>query len=92
MRSTGTHAEAIEALIAALQRGEFDEAAARRLYTLGPDAVALALLAATRRISELQSLAAAGGDSLSTPCASGPTSRPSATKAAFCAWAGGWMP
>jgi transposase len=67
MRSTATRATAIEALIAALQRGEFDEAAARRLYTLGPHAVALALLAAARRISELQSRAAAGGVSPSTP-------------------------
>jgi len=52
MRRTATHADAIETLIAALQRGEFDEAAARRLYTLGPDAVTLALLAAARRIAE----------------------------------------
>jgi hypothetical protein len=60
MRSTATHADAIETLIAALQRGEFDEAAARRLYTLGPHAVTLALLAAARRISELQARAPAG--------------------------------
>jgi transposase len=67
MRSTATRADAIEALIAALQRGECDEAAAQRLYTLGPDAVALALLAAARRISELQSRVAVGGISPSTP-------------------------
>ena len=60
MRSTATHADAVETLIAVLQRGEFDEAAARRLYTLGPDAVTLALLAAARRSSELQARAAVG--------------------------------
>jgi len=42
-------------------------AAARRLYTLGPHAVALALRAAARRISELQARAAAAGVSPSTP-------------------------
>ena len=67
MRSTATHSEALQRLIAALQRGECDEATARRLYTLGPDAVALALLAAARRISELQARAMTAGVSPSTP-------------------------
>lgn len=52
MRSTATRADAIEAFITALQRGECDEATARRLYTLGSDAVTLVLLAAARRIAE----------------------------------------
>ncbi|MFQ5464179.1 MAG: IS66 family transposase [Phycisphaerae bacterium] len=52
MRKTATRSEALDKLLAALQSGVCDEAAARQLYTLGPDAVILALLAAARRISE----------------------------------------
>jgi transposase len=52
MRSTAADADSIPTLIAALQRGALDEAAARRLYAFGPDVVALALLAAARRIAE----------------------------------------
>lgn len=44
-------------LLAAALRGELDEAQARRLYRLGPEAVTLALLALTRRIAELQNRA-----------------------------------
>ena len=54
MRKTTTRADALETLVAALQSGHCDEAAARQLYTLGPEAVTLALLAAARRITELQ--------------------------------------
>jgi len=52
MRKTATRSDALDSLVAALQSGVFDEAAARELYTLGPDAVTLALLAAARRIAE----------------------------------------
>jgi transposase len=54
MRSSVTRAEALDKLVAALQSGVCNQAAARELYALGPDAVTLALLAAARRISELQ--------------------------------------
>jgi transposase len=73
MRSTARRAAArdkavaLDQLVAALQCGECDEAAARRLYTLGPDAVTLALLAAARRISELQARTTTAGVSPSTP-------------------------
>jgi hypothetical protein len=56
----------LDSLVAALQSGNFDEAAARKLYTLGADAVTLALLAAARRITELQAQTA-GGVSPATP-------------------------
>jgi len=52
MRKTATRSDALDSLVAALQSGLFDEAAARKLYTLGRDAVTLALLAAARRIAE----------------------------------------
>ncbi|MCP4991312.1 MAG: IS66 family transposase [Colwellia sp.] len=61
MRNTATRSDALDSLLAALQSGVCDEAAARQLYTLGPHAVSLALLAAARRIAELQVQAAAGG-------------------------------
>jgi len=54
MRKTATRSNALDTLVAALQSGVCDEAAARKLYTLGPHAVSLALLAAARRINELQ--------------------------------------
>ena len=66
MRKTATRSNALDGLVAALQSGLFDEAAARQLYTLGPDAVTLALLAAARRISELQAQSA-GAVAPSTP-------------------------
>jgi transposase len=61
MRKTATRADALNTLVAALQSGRFDEDAARKLYTLGPHAVTLALLAAARRITELQAQVAGGG-------------------------------
>src|SRR4030042_452490 len=45
-------AKALHKLVAALQAGVCDEMTARQLYTLGRDAVILALLAAARRIGE----------------------------------------
>ena len=54
MRSSARCSNALDALVAALQSGACDEAAARQLYALGPHAVTLALLAAARRIAELQ--------------------------------------
>jgi hypothetical protein len=51
MRSSATRSDALDRLVAALQTGVCDQAAARQLYALGPDAVTLALLAAARRIS-----------------------------------------
>ena len=58
MRKTATRSDALDSLVAALQSGICDEAAVRQLYTLGPDAVTLALLAAARRISEPQTQSA----------------------------------
>lgn len=66
MRQPTTRTNTLDELVAALRSGVCDEATARRLYTLGPDAVALALLAAARRISELQAQTA-GGVGPSTP-------------------------
>jgi len=66
MRKTTTRANTLDELVAALQSGVCDETTARRLYTLGPDAVTLALLAAARRIAELQTQTASG-NSPSTP-------------------------
>jgi transposase len=52
MRSATTHPRSLDELVAALQSGICDEATARRLYQLGPQAVTLALLSAARRIAE----------------------------------------
>jgi len=52
MRSATTRAKALDSLVAALRSGQFEEAVARELYTLGPATVTLALLAAARRIAE----------------------------------------
>ncbi|MFH0983550.1 MAG: hypothetical protein V2A79_18705 [Planctomycetota bacterium] len=49
--------QAAKALIQAALRGELTEVQARRLYAEGPEAVVLALLAASRRIAELRTLA-----------------------------------
>ena len=66
MRGTARRSDTLDKLVAALQSGVCDPAAARELYPLGPDAVTLALLAAARRITELQTQTA-GGLSPSTP-------------------------
>jgi len=60
MRRT-TRVEARDRLVAALQSGVCNEAAAAELYRLGAEAVTLALLAAARRIAELQACTADGG-------------------------------
>lgn len=52
MRSVAVHSGVLHDLVAALQTGVCDEAAALRLYGLGAEAVKLALLAAARRIAE----------------------------------------
>lgn len=63
MRSATTHSNSLDELVAALQSGVCDEAAARRLYQLGPHAVTLALLSAARRIAELQTQTRAASSS-----------------------------
>jgi transposase len=74
MRKTATGSDALDALVVALQSGVCDEVAARQLYTLGSDAVTLALLAAARRIAEqdarlalLETRTSAAGVSPATP-------------------------
>jgi len=46
---------ACQGLVKAARRGQLTEAQARQLYELGPEAVTLALLAASQRIAELES-------------------------------------
>lgn len=48
----------LQAIIGAALRGELDQAAAERLHTFGPEAVAIAMLAASKRIAERQGAAA----------------------------------
>ena len=71
MRKTATRSDALDTLVTALRSGCFDEAAARQLYTLGPDAVTLALLAVARRIAEqdarIAELQTATGNAAATP-------------------------
>ena len=55
------------ALVDAALHGELSEAQALRLYRLGPEVVKLALLAASRRIAELQNPAIEHTSSPSTP-------------------------
>ena len=45
-------ARTVDAIIDAALRGELDETRARQLHALGPEAVALALLATSKRIAE----------------------------------------
>ncbi|MCX7012256.1 MAG: IS66 family transposase [Candidatus Sumerlaeota bacterium] len=54
MGQAGIKGARAKALIAVALRGELSEAQARELYRLGPEAVTLALLAAARRIADLQ--------------------------------------
>ena len=51
-------------IIDAALRGQLDEALARKLHALGPEAVALAMLATSRHIAELESK---GGDATPSP-------------------------
>ena len=60
-------AESLRAIIDAALRGQLDEALARQLHELGPEAVALAMLATCRRIAELESKGGNGKPSPSTP-------------------------
>ena len=45
-------ARTLEAIVNAALRGKLDETCARRLHDLGPEAVALAMLAASKHIAE----------------------------------------
>ncbi len=65
MRS-GT-AKTLDGIIHAAQRGELDESTARQLHALGVEAVALAMLAVSRHIAELQELSQGQTPSPSTP-------------------------
>ena len=60
-------AKTLHAIITAALRGQLDESHARRLHHLGPEAVALAMLAASKRIAELQGSSQTQPPSLSTP-------------------------
>ncbi len=51
--STGTSAQ-LQAIINAALGGQLDQAAAQRLHAFGPEAVGIAMLAASKRIAELQ--------------------------------------
>ena len=57
----------LRVIIDAALRGELDEALARGLHDLGPDAVALAMLATAKRIAELEGKDSAASASPSTP-------------------------
>lgn len=60
-------AKTLRVIVDAALRGELDEAGARRLHALGPEAVVLALLAASRRIAQLQGQTTGSTPSPSTP-------------------------
>jgi hypothetical protein len=60
-------AKTLDVIIQATLRGELDETRARRLHALGPEAVLLAMLAASQRIAELQGVSQAQQLSPSTP-------------------------
>jgi len=47
----------LQAIINAALRGQLDQAAAERLHAFGPEAVGIAILAASKRIAELQATA-----------------------------------
>lgn len=71
MRSVAVDSGVLDDLVAALQTGVFDEAAALRLYGLGSEAVTLALLAAARRIAELQTQVSADPSTITPATPSG---------------------
>jgi transposase len=60
-------AKTLRAIIDAALRGQLDEAMARKLHKLGPEAVALATLSMSRRIAELENKGGDGQSSPSTP-------------------------
>jgi len=67
MASATVHSKATEGLIEAALRGALTKAQARRLVDENPEVLALALLAASKRIAELQGLSPAQALSPSTP-------------------------
>ncbi|KKL64452.1 hypothetical protein LCGC14_2164900 [marine sediment metagenome] len=67
MRPGKAKIAAAKGLVEAALRGELTEEQARRLYRLGPEAVTLALLAASKRIAELQGQSESQEPSPSTP-------------------------
>jgi transposase len=74
-------AKTLKAIIDAALRGQLDEALAHKLHELGPEAVALAMLAACRRIAELESKAGIAPASPSTPSGMVPVyTKPNAPK------------
>ncbi len=74
-------AKTLDAIIHAALRGELDETRARQLHVLGPEAVALAMLAASRRIAELQGSRNGQQPSPSTPSGMVPVYAKPATRA-----------
>ena len=67
MASATVHSKATESLIRLALRGVLTQTQARRLADENPEILALALLAASKRIAELQGLSQAQGLSPSTP-------------------------
>ena len=67
MVAATVHGEATKGLIQAALRGALTKAQARRLAKADPDVLALALLAASRRIAELQGQSRVQEPSLATP-------------------------
>lgn len=71
----------VQALLDAALRGELGEADARRLYTLGPEAVTLFALAVARRMAQLAAGAKVSAADPSTPSGQLPVyAKPPATK------------
>ena len=72
---------AMTGIIDAALRGQLDEARARKLHELGPEAVALAMLSTCRRIAELESKCGNGKVAPSTPSGMVPVyAKPNAPK------------
>ncbi len=69
MRPGKANSISAETLIAAAARGELNETFARQLYRYGPEVVTLALLAASKRIAELQKRCGQQQTTPSTPSA-----------------------
>ena len=74
-------AKTLNAIIHAAQRGKLDESTARQLHALGVEAVALAMLAVSRHIAELQGLSQGQTPSPATPSGMVPIyTKPNASK------------
>jgi hypothetical protein len=81
MRPGKANSISARTLIAAAARGELDEVLARQLYRHGPEVVTLALLAASKRIAELQRRCGQQQTTPSTPSAMVPVyAKPNASK------------